>query len=358
VSITSMQRLNATADLGKLRYVEMLEGLTFAALLSASSSSQYDVPVWRSLSNLIGAEWMEDRGLPSLMSWWGPRRSDVRALAGKRGLSVNAAASGGDLAIASAVGAIATAIRPRTVLERAGAVRVEVAGVADAVVPEWVNGSGWWVGEGEPVGAAGLTVASATATPKTAGAQVNLSRQLVLQAPQIEADVANEVRRLVGNTIEAGLLTGSGSESQPLGLLHTPGAQSVPFAGALPTYAELLEMVSAYFDADADPDRAAWLVNPSDFAQLLEVTAETGSGQYAATIDSSGRRLLGITAHLSNHVPAGRPMLLDPSTVLITYWRAPMLIRGPLSVTGSVELNILNDVDLMVRHRSQLVVGG
>ena len=356
----SIQQLNAAADLRKLRHADVIQGLTLGSLLTAPVTNHHDVAVWRSLSNLIGAEWITEAGLPSPTSWWGPRRCDVRALVGSRAMSVGNTPAAGDLAISSAVAAIAEAIRPRTVLERAGAIRQEVGGVVDATAPEWSGGSGAWVAEGIDVPSAAVTVTSGTATPHTAGAYIEVSRRLLKQVLSIEADLAAELRRLVAATVEAGLINGSGSQAQPPGILNTPGATAVPFAGATPTYAELVAMAEAFYDNDGDPDAAAWFVNPADFTSLLAVTQASGTGQYAGQIVAGNRYILGTRAYLTNHIPAGKAILTDPRSLLITYWRAPLLITNPyaLDTSGGQRLTVLNDVDITVRHRPQLIIGG
>lgn len=354
----SISQLIAADDLRKVRYGEKITGLAFASLLQASAASGYDNSAWRSISNLLQCEWADQVGLSSPTAWWAPRRRDARAL-GARGMTAGSTTNGGDLAISTAALAVAAATRPLTVLEQAGALRTELSGVVDAVLPEWVGGSGYWVAEGQEVGDAALTVAGGSATARTAGATLTLSRRLVQQADAIEQSVAAELQRLVRGTVEAAFINGPGTESQPLGLIQTPGATAVPFAASLATYAELKAMVKAYYDADAAPDAARFLVNPATFADLLTVAESAGSGQYAATI-TSGRQILGIPALLTNHCPAGKVLLMDPANVSTFFWRAPQVIinRFADDRSGAVRLTCLNDCALLVQRREQLVIGG
>jgi HK97 family phage major capsid protein len=355
----TLGKLLAAEDLRALRHGELVGSLSLVGLLSAPASQQHDPPAWRALSNLISADWQADAGLPSPTSWWGPRRSDAKLLAG-RGLTAGSSSAAGNLAITSAVAGVAAAIRPRLVLEQAGAIRQEVSGQVDAVALEWSGGSGAWVNESVDVPTPALSLTGGASLPKTAGCFIEISRRLLLQAEAVEQVVAAELARLVAGTVEGGLINGSGVGAEPLGLLLTPGATAVSFAAATPTYAELVEMVEAYFDNDGDPDAAAWLMSPVDFTDLLTVTQAAGTGQYAAQLVGGSRYVLGIRAYLSNHVPAGQVILCDPRNLLITYWRAPLLIVNPyaLDTSGGVRLTVLNDVNITVRHRPQLVIGG
>jgi hypothetical protein len=59
-------------------------------------------------------------------------------------------------------------------------------------------------------------------------------------------------------------------------------------------------------------------------------------------------------------MPTGKVILTDPKNITLIYWRAATLLTNPYSLdtTGAVRLTCMNDVDLLVRHRSQLVIGG
>lgn len=350
--------LAAYQDLQRIARGDLLNGITLSALLTTGPAAGYDVPAWRSLSNLLQDRWQES-GLPSSRSWWAPRRSDARALVGaRRDLSVGSANNGGALAMASAVTAVAAAVRPMLVLDRIGCQRLEVGSVVDAVVPEWSGGSGYWVGEGGAVGSADVTVSTGTALPHTAGCSQVYSRRLLKNAADLEPQLAAELQRLVRGTLEAGLIAGDGSQGQPLGLIHTTGATAVSFAGAVPTFAEVADVLQGYYDNDGDPDAAVVLVNPVTFVGMLETQKVAGSGQYLAAVEGQRRSVLGVTAQLSNHVPEGKVVMLDPANVTLVFWRAASVSIDPNSTTGNRRMVVLNDVDLVVRHRSQLVIGG
>lgn len=349
--------LLSAADLRGMRHADVMQGLTFASLLNAGGTTGNDVPVWRALSNLIGEAWTAERGLPSPTSWWAPRRSDVRALAGARGLTTGTAF---DTVIGSAVGAIAAAVRPRNVLELAGAQRLEVAGVGDYVQPEWKSGAGAWVGEGGAApDASTLAVGTGTGRPRTAGAYIEVSRRMLKQAEMIEAQVAAEMARLVRGVVEAGAFNGTGNQHEPLGLLRTPGTAAVTFAGAVPTFAEVADCLDAYLASDADPLAAAWFLNPADFAKLTEVEKVSASGKYAASIEAGVPYILGARAWPTAHVPAGKVIITDPRNVSLVYWRAATLITNPFELdrSGSVRLTCFNDVDVVLQHRAQLIIG-
>jgi HK97 family phage major capsid protein len=355
----SLQKLLAADDARNVRYTERIQGLTFSALVRSTSQQKHDVAIWRAASNILAAEW-PDVGLPAPTAWWAPRRQDAARLMGQRALTAGSAVDGGNTIIGSAVTAIAEATRPRSVLERAGAVRREVGGVADAVALEWAGGSGSWVAENGAVSEAQIAVTSGAATPKTAGAFITLSRRLITQTTDLEADIAAEIQRLVLSTLESAFIAGTGTEGQPLGLVNTTGATAVPFATALPSYGEIVSMVQAYDAADGDPEAAAFFVNPVTFAGLLRGEIASGTGQVVGTASDGARLTAGIRTFVSNHVPAGKLVLGDPRNVSITYWRSPAVITNPYAgdIDGSVRITVLNSADILVIRRPQLIIGG
>ena len=86
----------------------------------------------------------------------------------------------------------------------------------------------------------------------------------------IESAVLREVEQAVRAVLESGFLTGTGSTNQPLGLINTPGSGSQSFAGAVPTFAELVGMVETFADSDGELSNAHWILHPSDLADLLK----------------------------------------------------------------------------------------
>jgi HK97 family phage major capsid protein len=183
---------------------------------------------------------------------------------------------------------------------------------------------------------------------------------MMKQAASIEAQIGAELARLVRGVVESGAFTGTGTVNEPLGLLATPGAVAVPLAGAVPTFAEVADMVDAYYGTDADPLAAAWFIKPTDFAKLLEVEKTAASGRFAATIENGVPYIFGIRAWPTSHIPAGKVILTDPKNITLIYWRAATLLTNPYSLdtSGAVRLTCMNDCDLVVQHRGQLVIGG
>jgi HK97 family phage major capsid protein len=278
-----------------------------------------------------------------------------------RDLVVGAATSGGNLA-GSELAAVAAAVRPLLVLDALGAQRLEVSGAAELALPRFDGGVGSWISEGEQAGSMSTTVQSATATARCAAARLGLSRRVRnANRADVEGAVLAEIQRAVRNTIEQGFISGTGADSEPLGLLNVPGVGSKTFAAATPTWAELIDMIELLGDADGDLPRAHWLMNPSMLASLMGVLIDPNGGELAVVWSSGAHRIAGIPIAISSNVPEGMVLLGDFTTVQTVYFGAPQVIddqfSGGKSINGSSELVVMNHCDVVVREPALIVVG-
>lgn len=334
------------------------------SMVSAPAVDGHECSQARALSNLIGQQWLDHSPLNG--GYWMPRRSDARHLFG-RDLSVSGpTANGGNLAAMTSVMAVAEATRPLTVLQRAGATVMEVANVESVLIPAWdEDANGYWVKEGQAVTAAGLAITSGTATPKTAGATMTLSRRAVLQMDAIEAQVTAELRRIVAGTLEAGFWSGNGfaGDAAPMGIINTPGTQTKAFAAAVPTYSELVAMADLYFDNGGDPSAMVFFCHPGTLSALMTQEVATGSGSFVAGFIHGVRQvsLFGVPVYPTKHITEGVVVLCNPGDVYLLFWRAPQLniarTGGNRSITGEVQITVLNDADVVVSRRHQMVIG-
>jgi HK97 family phage major capsid protein len=279
-----------------------------------------------------------------------------------RDLGVVAATSGGNLANATAVERVADAVRPAVVLERMGAERIEVSGVATLSLPRFVGGSGGWLAEGEASVSDAATISSVTASPHCAAARMGLTRKVMVQTRvDIEAAVLREVRAAVTAVLEAGFLAGIGSSNQPLGLINTPGIGSQSFAGAVPTLSELVAMVETYADADGDLSAARWLMHPSDLADLMTAQVDPDGGELIVEWSDGQHRIAGLPISTTRHMTEGKHLLLDPSAVKLVYFGAPQVVNdlysAGKSLSGAAELVLFNFADAAVLRPAHIVLG-
>lgn len=315
-------------------------------------------PVAESLSNLIGAECpSENLSMPlgpGASRYWLPTKSWIRAMS---------LSTAGDLAGMGAVEAIAAAARPRTQLMRLGAQLIEVFGVDSVLLPDWRQGAGaTWITEGQSATADTLNLSTGTASPKSVAVRMGISRKLQLQsAVDIEADLVAELRRATMQAIDSAAYNGLGT-AEPLGILNTPDVQTKSFAGATPTAAEISDMVELYCDEEGDLNRAVFIAPPALATALLTVQVGSGGIPLAAATAPRTWHVLGIPLAISSELPAGKLLLLDPSQLTFVAWRAPQLLidrfSNGKSLSGALDAVVMQDLDLVVRQRRQVVIGG
>jgi HK97 family phage major capsid protein len=279
-----------------------------------------------------------------------------------RDLGVATATGGGNLASKTQLESVADAIRPATVLERAGALRVETTGVASLSFPRFTGGTGGWLSEGEAAPTDATGTATVTATPHAAASRLGLSRQVRNQVGEvIEAAVLRELQLAIGGTLEAGFIAGSGGNDEPLGLINTPGIGSATFAGATPTLTELVAMIESYGDADGDLGAARWLLHPSDLSDLLKAQIDADGGETIVQWQDGAHRICGLPVLTTSHLTEGKHMLMDPSAVAVVYFGpAQVLIdeySNAKSLSGAAEIVTFNFADIAVLRPSHLVVG-
>ena len=161
--------------------------------------------------------------------------------------------------------------------------------------------------------------------------------------------------------LEAGFLTGTGSNDEPLGLMNTPGIGSQSFAGATPTLAELVAMVETYGDANGDLSAARWLLNPSDLADLLKAQIDSDGGELIAQWQDGAHRIAGLPVFSSSHLTEGKHLLMDPSAVALVYFGGAQVVLDEFSngkaISGAAEICTFNYADLAVLRPAHIVLG-
>jgi len=278
-----------------------------------------------------------------------------------RDLGLATATGGGNLA-ATQLAAVAASTRPLVVLDRLGAQRLEVSGAAQLDLPRFDGGVGSWISEGQAASSLSTTVQSATASARCAAARLGLSRKVRNGSrPDTEAAILAEIQRAVTNTIELGFIQGTGSNSQPLGLVNIAGIGTKTFAGAVPTWPELMDMLELLGDADGDITRATWLVHQTMASALLKLLIDPDGGELAVVWADGAHRIAGIPLAISSNVPEAKVILAQFDTVQQLYFGPPQIIDDRFSngkaISGASEIIVMNFCDVVARDPGLIVVG-
>lgn len=279
-----------------------------------------------------------------------------------RDLNVATSAAGGAIASQQEIAAISSAIRPQLLLERLGAVRVEVMGVESISFPRFSGGAGGWLSEGQSAAANATAIDSVLATAHGAASRLGLSRRVRNQSREdVETTALRELSEAVSATIEAGFFTGTGTNNQPLGLLNAPGIGAVAFAAATPTFAELVAMIETYADADGDLAAAQFVLHPSDLANLLKRQISADGGETTVQYIDGAHRIAGIPCNASQHLTEGKHLLIDPTAVSCVYFGPAQVeldtFSNGKSINGGAEICVFNFVDVVLNRPAHVVAG-
>jgi len=278
-----------------------------------------------------------------------------------RDLGLATATGGGNLATTE-LAAVAAAVRPQLVFDLLGAERLEVSGASDISLPRFDGGVGGWISEGDPASSMSTTVQTATATAHCAAARLGLSRRVRNGSrPDTEAAILAEISAAVQNTIEQGFIAGTGSNSQPLGLVNIPGTGRKTFISSTPTWSELVDMGELLCNADGDVTRASWLLSPTMAAALLLRLIDGNGGELVVTYSEGRHRIAGIPLAISSNVPATTIILAQFDTLQQVYFGAPQIIDDRFSagksISGASEIVVMNFCDVVARDPGLIVVG-
>lgn len=142
--------------------------------------------------------------------------------------------------------------------------------------------AGWAATENAAASSSSPTYQQVTFSPKRLTGYVDLSNQIDVQAPWMEAYLRQQI--VVGNAqaLDIAGINGSGSSGQPKGLLNTSGIGTVVGGtnGASPTRANIVNFEQQLGTAGGNLGNAAWITNYKISEYLKKTEFSSGSGRY------------------------------------------------------------------------------
>jgi HK97 family phage major capsid protein len=279
-----------------------------------------------------------------------------RAEAG--GLSSGILADGGALVHTGRV-TLAAALQPVLMLERLGARRVTMEGGDNLVSAAATSGGGWVTEDGDSIQETAL-FGSAMRAPREAAARLRMSRRLFNQSVISEAEFRLMLQRTISATVESGILAGTGSNGQPMGLLNDQSLQQETYTSttALPTREKAAEFVGDILQADGDLEQVQILLSAADYEDSQRFVDPTAGDRPLVEFSEGRRRLAGVPVAFSPYVSTGNLVVADWSRVAISYVGPPQLIINPYkySESGTLELTLFQMVGYAVERRELLTV--
>lgn len=214
-----------------------------------------------------------------------------------------------------------------------------------ASAASWISTEGGASSESEP------TLGQVTMAPKTLGAFTDITRLMMMQSSlDIEALVRNDLSTAIALAIDLGALAGSGSSGQPTGVKNTAGINApTNFAGANPTFAEVVAMETAVAEDNALSGNLAYIAPAGMYGALKTTAKDAGSGQFVVGPDGN---MNGYNTIVSNQVTAGDLYFGNFADLLIGMYGGLDIVVDPYtsSTSGTVRIVALQTCDVAVRH--------
>lgn len=272
--------------------------------------------------------------------------------AGRRDLTV-ASASGGGYLVATNNLSFIDLLRNRTVSYRMGVQRLPGL-VGNVTIPKQTAAATpvWLANEASTVTESAQTFGQLALSPKTVGAYVEISRQLLLQsAPAAEQIAMQDVAAVAGIAVDLAVLSGSGSGGQPTGITNTGSIGA--FTGTSLAAAGLLDA-----QADVLGANVVWTapgyVTTAAVAALLMARPELPST--GTTRMWKGNMLEGsifdLPAMSSAQMASATMLFGDWSKVVVGEWGALEIETNPYAnfQAGIIGVRALITIDVGVRY--------
>lgn len=287
-----------------------------------------------------------------------------------RDLSVGTATAGGHTVSTDLLaGSFIDILRNRMMAQKMGAT-VLTDLVGDIAIPRQTGGAtAYWVAESNAPTESQQAFDQVALSPETVGAFTDISRKLLLQSSlDVENFVRGDLAKTLALEIDRVCINGSGSGSEPTGILNVSGIGAVAGGtnGLAPAWGHIVDLWSAVSQDNADVGSLGFLTNTKVIGALMQTEKATNTAQFVVKDfpDNDGMTaLVGGRCGVSNQVPSNLVKGTSGgvcSAIIYGNW-ADLLIGmwGGMSITvdpytqatsGTVRVVVLQDVDMAVRH--------
>ncbi|WP_320667415.1 phage major capsid protein [Prochlorococcus sp. MIT 1307] len=226
----------------------------------------------------------------------------------------------------------------------------------------------YWIGadDADSVTESTGTLRNISMQPKTIGAYSKYSHLMSLQStPEIEELIKSDIIAKIAEGIDVAAINGSGSSSQPLGILNTTGIGSVAGGtnGAAADLDDFVDLKKAVSVDNADLENCAFLTNAKVEGAVHKLKDSNGDyilSPYGAELGK--QQILSRRFHVSNNVPSdltkgsgsGLSAILygNFKDLLIGMWGSLEVLVDPYTdiAKGTVGIRALQSIDIAVRH--------
>jgi HK97 family phage major capsid protein len=272
-------------------------------------------------------------------------------------------------------------LRAHSVVLKAGATLLTGLTGSPALIPKQLtSASVSWIGQNATVTASDPSFGQVQMTPKTMAIRSQYSNLLnILSSPKIEQTMRNDFAKVAALELDRVCLRGSGASNQPLGVNGMSGllTYAIGANGGPLTVDDLYALMGALEDANTTGQTMALISSPKGLRKLKkqrigQFSGDTG-GLYVAQpvlTDDSLSKAMGLTCLSTTQIPVNltKGSSTDCTEVyfgnfenlLIGQWGSVEIlatnIGGNAWSTNSVEVRLIQNVDVQVRHGESFVL--
>jgi HK97 family phage major capsid protein len=288
----------------------------------------------------------------------------------KRDLQATVYGAGGALVATDMVTPMIELLRNRTVCLRLGA--LSLAGLeGNVTIPrQTAADTAQSVSEVGPFTSGNPILDQIALAPNRVGATCVYSKRLLIQSSiDVENMVRDDLMQVVAILHDELALAGTGGGSQPLGILGTPGINSILFGGTA-TWAQVLAFETALGLANADRGRLGWVTSPTVKGRwkgiavnLIGATTVAavplwGRGTFPADDDSTDGLVNDYRAASTNQIPNNQVLFGNWRDLVIGMWGGFDVVVNPYSLdtTAQVRITVNTFIDIALRHAQSFCV--
>ncbi|MEN1515209.1 phage major capsid protein, partial [Pseudomonas aeruginosa] len=155
--------------------------------------------------------------------------------------------------------------------------------------------------------------------------------------------------------IDLAMLTGTGADNMPLGLLNAAGIPALSYLATGIDFDAVVEMETKASTFNVEGDSLAYLTSPVQRGAAKRKQVFDGTGERVWTRDNE---VNGYKATASNQVPADTWVYGDFSQIICGMWGVLDLKPDPYALAGSdgLMLRVFQDVDAAIRRTESFVI--
>lgn len=217
------------------------------------------------------------------------------------GQNATTAADGGNLVETMSAKYVET-LKQKLVIAQLGAtVLTDLVGNVPVITSAQIASA--WGAEGDDTSTTKANYAKAVMTPHRNSVNVVFTKDILRQTSfDVEADLIEKITAAHANLIEAAAIAGSGSASQPTGILNAANVPVVAMGtnGGNITWNKVVELETKVNANNANRGSVAYLTNPKVWGNLKTIEKASGTARFLLSDDG---RLNGYKAEYSGLVP-------------------------------------------------------